>query len=83
MPGNFFPLRGVSLWGVYLISMDFSWFFFFYLSLSRSTLLCGELSKLTWQSKCPPELEASSKMSAEGALYVLTPIRMKQSKGKP
>lgn len=40
---------------------------FFYLFLSRSTSLYDKPSKPMWQNLCPPEQEASSKMSYKGA----------------
>lgn len=69
MPGNLFPLRGVSHWETHLILSVWilSGFTFFYLFLSRPTSLYGKLSKPMWQNLCPPEKEASSKMSYEGA----------------
>lgn len=69
MPGNLFPLRGVSHWEIYLILSVWTSADFFYLFLLRPTSLYGKPSKPMWQNLCPPEREASSKMSMsyEGA----------------
>lgn len=80
MPGNLFPLRGVSHWEIYLILSVWTSADFFYLLLLRPTSLYGKPSKPMWQNLCSPEWEASSKMSMsyEGAYTT----RMKQRKEK-